>query len=289
MSDLRAVLGAAAGAAFAGLGLDAALGRVTASDRPDLADFQCNGALAAARAAKRDPREIAAAVAAALRAHPAVAEAGVAGPGFVNLRVAGAALATRANALLDDPRSGAGQRRSAPAGAGRLCRAQCRQGDARRPPARLDHRRGDQAAVSVSWRRGGGRRPFRRLGFPDGPAAHRLRRGGSGDRRPARAAGHAPERVFRGGRGGDRRRSRRPHLARRPRPAVSGRRRAGQGRPRLSRPRPSGDGRAAGRAVRPPAGLAAFRARSPASPSSATSTPWASISTCGAARATSIR
>ena len=48
MSDLKGKLGEAVGAAFAGLGLPADLGRVTASDRPDLADFQSNGALAAA-------------------------------------------------------------------------------------------------------------------------------------------------------------------------------------------------------------------------------------------------
>ena len=49
MSDLKALLGEAVGAAFAQAGLPAALGRVTPSDRPDLADFQCNGALAAAK------------------------------------------------------------------------------------------------------------------------------------------------------------------------------------------------------------------------------------------------
>ena len=63
MTDLRADLGEAVGTAFAEAGLSASYGRVTPSDRPDLADFQCNGALAAARAAKRNPREIASAVA----------------------------------------------------------------------------------------------------------------------------------------------------------------------------------------------------------------------------------
>ena len=48
MTDLKSVLGEAVGAAFAAEGVDAALARVTASDRPDLADFQSNGALAAA-------------------------------------------------------------------------------------------------------------------------------------------------------------------------------------------------------------------------------------------------
>jgi arginyl-tRNA synthetase len=107
MTDLRAVLGAATGAAFAAAGLDADLGRVTASDRPDLADFQCNGALAAAKAARRNPREIAAAVAGHLAFHPALASVEVAGPGFINLQVSPAALSERARALAADPRAGA--------------------------------------------------------------------------------------------------------------------------------------------------------------------------------------
>ena len=53
MTDLRADLGEAVGTAFAEAGLSASYGRVTPSDRPDLADFQCNGALAAAKAAGR--------------------------------------------------------------------------------------------------------------------------------------------------------------------------------------------------------------------------------------------
>ena len=106
MSDLRSGLGEAVGAAFAALGLPAELGRVTPSDRPDLADFQCNGALAAAKAAKRNPREIATAVAAALEGHPMIASVEVAGPGFSNFKAAAPALSDRANALTVDSRIG---------------------------------------------------------------------------------------------------------------------------------------------------------------------------------------
>jgi arginyl-tRNA synthetase len=107
MSDLRSRLGEAAGAAFASLGLAPELGRVGASDRPDLADFQCNGALAAAKALKRNPREIAQAIADALGAYPAISEVSVAGPGFINLRVTPEALSERAKALASDVRTGA--------------------------------------------------------------------------------------------------------------------------------------------------------------------------------------
>jgi arginyl-tRNA synthetase len=106
MSDLASALGEAVGAAFASLGLPAELGRVTSSDRPDLADFQSNGALAAAKRAGRNPREIAGAVAAALADAPALASVDVAGPGFINLKVGAAALTARANGLAADDRAG---------------------------------------------------------------------------------------------------------------------------------------------------------------------------------------
>ncbi len=106
MTDLRARLGRGAEAAFEALGLPSSHGRVTTADRPDLADFQCNGALAAAKAAKRSPRDIAAEVAERLRQDPAVAAVEIAGPGFINIRVTDAALALRANALASDERAG---------------------------------------------------------------------------------------------------------------------------------------------------------------------------------------
>ena len=107
MRDLRTDLSEAVGSAFAGVGLAASFGRVTGSDRPDLADFQCNGALAAAKSAGRPPREIAEAVLARLAGDPRLESASLAGPGFLNLKVSRAALSGRADAIAADPRSGA--------------------------------------------------------------------------------------------------------------------------------------------------------------------------------------
>jgi arginyl-tRNA synthetase len=107
MSDLKAALSEAVEAAFAGLGLPPELGRVTASDRPDLADFQSNGALAAAKRVGKNPREIAAAVAEALAGDPRLAAVEIAGPGFINLKLTDATLSERANAIAADPRLGA--------------------------------------------------------------------------------------------------------------------------------------------------------------------------------------
>jgi arginyl-tRNA synthetase len=106
MSDLKSELGEAAAAAFAALGLSPEFGRVTASDRPDLADFQCNGALAAAKAAKKNPREIAIQVAERL-AGPLLQKVEMAGPGFINLVVTDEALSRRAREVAADARAGA--------------------------------------------------------------------------------------------------------------------------------------------------------------------------------------
>ena len=102
MTDLKAELGEAVAAAFAAEGVDAAQARVTTSDRPDLADFQSNGALAAAKALKANPRELATRVAERLSGDPRLASVEVAGPGFINFKLADSALAARAAAVAAD-------------------------------------------------------------------------------------------------------------------------------------------------------------------------------------------
>jgi arginyl-tRNA synthetase len=107
MNDLKRSLSEAASAAFQAAGLPPEFGRVTASDRPDLADFQCNGALAAAKSAKRNPREIATQVVEILKADPRLASVEIAGAGFINLRVSDEALSVRAREIAADARTGA--------------------------------------------------------------------------------------------------------------------------------------------------------------------------------------
>ncbi len=102
MTDLKSSLGEAVAAAFAAEGVDAALARVTVSDRPDLADFQSNGALAAAKALKANPRELAGRVAERLKADPRLSLVEVAGPGFINFKLTDAALAERAATVAAD-------------------------------------------------------------------------------------------------------------------------------------------------------------------------------------------
>ena len=78
--------------AFAEAGFDAAFGRVTVSNRPDLCEYQCNGALAAAKQYKRAPIQIANEVVSKLDAADYdLVEAVM--PGFINLKLSGAFLA----------------------------------------------------------------------------------------------------------------------------------------------------------------------------------------------------
>jgi arginyl-tRNA synthetase len=107
MTDLKGRLGEAVRAAFAAEGLPEDLGRVVPSDRPDLADFQSNGALAAAKAAKANPREIAGRVLDRLKADPRLSLVEIAGPGFINMTVSDEALTERAREIAAAPHFGA--------------------------------------------------------------------------------------------------------------------------------------------------------------------------------------
>ena len=79
-------------AAFTAAGYDASFGRVTVSNRPDLCEYQCNGALAAAKQYHCAPIAIAKAVADQLDAADYdLVEAVM--PGFINLKLSGAFLA----------------------------------------------------------------------------------------------------------------------------------------------------------------------------------------------------
>jgi arginyl-tRNA synthetase len=94
------------GDAFAAEGLEFELGAVKPADRPDLAQFQCNGALPAAKQAKKNPREIAEAIKSRLANEPQFAEISVAGPGFINLKLNDEFLSAKATSLTEGDRFG---------------------------------------------------------------------------------------------------------------------------------------------------------------------------------------
>lgn len=73
--------------AFEKAGYDARLGRVTISNRPDLCEYQCNGAMAGAKQYKKAPIMIANEVAAFLKESEVYSQAEAVPPGFLNLNV----------------------------------------------------------------------------------------------------------------------------------------------------------------------------------------------------------
>jgi arginyl-tRNA synthetase len=109
MIPLLKELSAIAEAAFAAENFPPELGLVQFSDRPDLAQFQCNGALAAAKQAKINPRAVAEKIAARLKAEPIFSKVEIAGPGFINLDIRDEALGERMRALAADEQLGAPQ------------------------------------------------------------------------------------------------------------------------------------------------------------------------------------
>ena len=74
-------------AAFEKAGYDPSYGKVTVSNRPDLCEFQCNGAMAGAKAYKKAPFMIADEVVANLGDSQVFSMAEVVKPGFINLKV----------------------------------------------------------------------------------------------------------------------------------------------------------------------------------------------------------
>jgi len=87
-------------------GVDASFGTVAVSQRPELADYQCNGALGAARADGRNPRELAESVIGHIDAGDLIASLDIAGPGFINISVTDTALAGTTMSMASSDRLG---------------------------------------------------------------------------------------------------------------------------------------------------------------------------------------
>ena len=90
--------------AFEGCGYEASYGKVGISNRPDLCEYQCNGAMAGAKKYKKAPIMIANDVVAALKEDPMFAEIIAVNPGFINIRIAGDFVAEYLNGMQADER-----------------------------------------------------------------------------------------------------------------------------------------------------------------------------------------
>ena len=79
--------------AFKEAGYDENMGKVTLSNRPDLCEYQCNGAMAGAKVYHKAPIMIANDVVAKLADSKVLEMAEAVNPGFINLKVSGAYMA----------------------------------------------------------------------------------------------------------------------------------------------------------------------------------------------------
>lgn len=92
--------------AFEACGYEAAYGKAGLSNRPDLCEYQCNGAMAAAKAYKKAPIMIANEVVEKLSGQPLFAEAVSVMPGFINIRLSPDFLAEKLNEMAGDDKLG---------------------------------------------------------------------------------------------------------------------------------------------------------------------------------------
>ena len=111
MSSILSRLDGATRAVFEDMGFPAAIAGTRESDRPDMAPFQCNGAMAAAGIAKKrgekvNPRDIAARAVEKLSTHPAIEKLEIAGPGFINIHPKAEIISGRAAELADSETCG---------------------------------------------------------------------------------------------------------------------------------------------------------------------------------------
>ena len=85
MKKLPELITAQVQEAFAAAGFDPAQGQVVVSNRPDLCEYQCNGAMALAKSLHKNPFEIAEAVKEQLAGNEIFAAVDAIRPGFINL------------------------------------------------------------------------------------------------------------------------------------------------------------------------------------------------------------
>ncbi|MEF9839466.1 MAG: arginine--tRNA ligase [Lachnospiraceae bacterium] len=97
MKKMLELIAEEVGQAFEKAGYDKEYARVTVSNRPDLCEYQCNGAMAGAKVYKKAPIMIANEVVAYLLDSKKIASAEAAAPGFINMKLRPEYIATYLN------------------------------------------------------------------------------------------------------------------------------------------------------------------------------------------------
>ncbi len=104
MKEILDLISGQVAAAFVSCGYDASYGKTGISNRPDLCDYQCNGAMAAKKKYQKEPVQIANEVAERLSGNPLFKKAEAVRPGFINLSIDGTFLADYLTGMAADPR-----------------------------------------------------------------------------------------------------------------------------------------------------------------------------------------
>ena len=92
--------------AFEAAEIDTKFAKVSLSNRPDLCEYQCNGAMAAAKQYRKAPIMIANAVVEKLQESDCFAEVTAVNPGFINIKLSPAYLSEYLNGMQEDERLG---------------------------------------------------------------------------------------------------------------------------------------------------------------------------------------
>ncbi len=106
MNEISQILKEQIKDAFASAGYDEKYALVSISNRPDLCEYQCNGAMAAAKEYKKAPLMIAQDVAEHLQNNELFSSVECCPPGFINLKLSEAFLADYANQMAADAKLG---------------------------------------------------------------------------------------------------------------------------------------------------------------------------------------
>lgn len=106
MEKMNMILSGELMKAFEAAGYDPSYGKVTVSNRPDLCEYQCNGAMAAAKAYHKAPFMIADDVAAAMKDSTIFSKVEVVKPGFINLTLKESFVASYLNQEAQEDRFG---------------------------------------------------------------------------------------------------------------------------------------------------------------------------------------
>ncbi|MGN0166443.1 MAG: arginine--tRNA ligase [Acetatifactor sp.] len=106
MKKILELLSEEMGTAFEAAGYDSALGKVTISNRPDLCEYQCNGAMAGAKQYHKAPIMIANEVAEKLADSKVFKEAAAVAPGFLNLKLSEEYLLEVVKTMAAEPKFG---------------------------------------------------------------------------------------------------------------------------------------------------------------------------------------